>query len=269
MAKTKVFVPMGSHKEGLHSGHIAVLDYASTLADEVVVGIDTGNRSWSEYLRTGKYKVYEDKEIEKMVDAIEQKQHTIKVMRPYEVFSYRREEWQKKADAFIDLYKDKLCGSTELYNNLRGSIAKWFGFTRIGSKIDGVVWGPEIFPFMHKSMSKLMARPPVHIYPSMIKHAKSKVKIQHNVNKIPEHYREWVYRIPHIIHTIKDKVKVGCNDKLAQEVTKAYSQRWSLKDIWIFESNLVNGRLEYYLFKFPTDISGVQINIEEIVYESK
>jgi hypothetical protein len=159
----KISVPMGSHPAGIHDGHRALIEYARSLGDEVIVPI-IDVQATMKYIEKG---VVPD--ISSDLNAQRQdieKCNAIPITR--EIGPVNRAHFEKLRESYgrlVALYGDFLI--LERYKKL--------AFLSLVSayinpvKADLVIRGPEIVSFFMRSVGKLLGWVDIRIFPGMIK----------------------------------------------------------------------------------------------------
>lgn len=268
----RTVVPMNKHSEGLHAGHIKLLEVANSIGDRVVVPMLFNTVSWYNYLIHGSIPVMRStQDIDITQQIYDLKIHNvIPVIMPfYEIPEEKRIEWQRKAKDILKLFQSQI--PEFMYSYLYGTtIELCRQIERSHGNVKFMVKGPELRSFFIKAVKPLLGSPvKVIISDKIEKDLKTNIKLQSNISKVDAEFKPIVDRLPYIIGNIKENIKVGDNKELVRELNDAYNaHQWKIIGISRLEDGIIPGQLDTIQFMFPCNQWGT-INVEDVTFRSK
>lgn len=228
----KALVPMTIKSSAIHAGHIAVIEYAKSIANEVEASI-IDLPGLGHYMIDGI--LPEVVNVDKQVESIKKLQVNILVR---EILVLSEEERIRLATMFtnfVKLYNDVLI--LDRYIKMAELILisgqlKIF-FEDNWTKSDVIIRGPEISSFFLKSASKLLKwSNNIVILPSMIKDFATKIRCQSMIEKCPKEFLKQIPNFRKVVDDAKKFYKIGRNNDLEKELNYSYvDKKWNIHEI--------------------------------------
>lgn len=265
--QARTTVPMNQHSSGLHEGHLQLVELAKSVGDRIVVPI-TSNRNWYDYVIDGTILIAEDTDISKQLKDIESLGAYPLVAAPIEISNEKRIEWRKKAEDVLKGFKEYTL-TPYFYRLVLGlTMDLCRQIERSSGKVKYMVRGPELHSFLTKAIKPILgSKVEVIIYPKIVKHPDSGIKLQSGLSRIDSFYYKDIYRLRNMIDGAKDKFKRGLNVDLTKELNSSYKHKpWTIESILNLEGGIIPGALKIIRFEFPAKKGGTVI-LEDVDYE--
>ncbi len=263
----KIVIPINNHKNGLHEGHKALIDFAKSFGGDTVVKVHKDTKEWGDYLLKGNPFSSVTSPYIKLLDDIDKKAAKAEITEWKTVPEKYRIRALDKANALVDLYKDSLLIDNYIQRAVIEIASMLVSPPITTGKIDGIIRGPELVGFFLQSVEKLIGRRDYYIYPQIIKNPNFKIKDQGSFDRVFPDYTPQLVRLHYVVEGAREFYKPGLNSDLVKELNISYLKRpWKVKDIAVFEGGLISGRMEVTQFEFPTHPGS--IIIEEVDYNA-